>query len=312
MRPNDQKRAREYEQKLIRADKEIFELPGIRDDVARKVYIEQLIESIRRIEFVRLIRDEPVDAKRADPHSPIFDPLRAAVLHLRNHNFDESFWLIFLFVHFGKHVTDGYRLVRDVYGALGGEPWTWQRIISDVDAFRKWVRENQSRLSEDGVQRRFGNHRKYESLDANANNGIAAVIESYVAWVRPPRTHQELVREITTEVGQNPQTVFDALYRSMNAVHRFGRLAKFDYLTMLGKIGLAPIVAGSAYLGEATGPKSGAKLLFYNDPKIDVSVKLLDEKLVRLDECLDVGMQVLEDSLCNWQKSPTQFISFRG
>jgi len=27
---------------------------------------------------------------------------------------------------------------------------------------------------------------------------------------------------------------------------------------------------------------------------------------------LNVGMQVLEDSLCNWQKSPRQFVHFRG
>jgi hypothetical protein len=34
--------------------------------------------------------------------------------------------------------------------------------------------------------------------------------------------------------------------------------------------------------------------------------------LIELDADLKVGMQVLEDALCNWQKSPAHFERFRG
>jgi len=31
-----------------------------------------------------------------------------------------------------------------------------------------------------------------------------------------------------------------------------------------------------------------------------------------LDADLCVGMEVMEDALCNWQKSPLQFVYYRG
>jgi Alpha-glutamyl/putrescinyl thymine pyrophosphorylase clade 3 len=102
------------------------------------------------------------------------------------------------------------------------------------------------------------------------------------------------------------------LYESMSAVSRFGRLGKFDYLTMLGKLGISPINPDSAYLREATGPMMGARLLFLGDPTNSSADKQLDSRLVELDGVVEVGMQVLEDSLCNWQKSPSQHIYFRG
>src|SRR5437773_11418448 len=40
--------------------------------------------------------------------------------------------------------------------------------------------------------------------------------------------------------------------------------------------------------------------------------KSADAIMSRLGACLGVGMQVLEDALCNWQKSPDTFKPFRG
>jgi hypothetical protein len=81
---------------------------------------------------------------------------------------------------------------------------------------------------------------------------------------------------------------------------------------MLGKLDLAAVEPGSAYLGGATGPVSGARLLFAGDKGADLSPDYLDTQLVELDARLGVGMQVLEDALCNWQKSPANFRPFRG
>lgn len=92
----------------------------------------------------------------------------------------------------------------------------------------------------------------------------------------------------------------------------FGRLAKFDYLALIGRYGIAPISAGSAYLDGATGPLRGARLLF--DGRVDglTSGEVLQQLLDQLDGYLGVGMQVLEDALCNWQKNPLSFEHFRG
>jgi hypothetical protein len=313
VRPKDQKRAVELDAKIAQYESSAGPLPGLKHKGSRVVLIEQIIESVRRIEFAHLVRDDSeIDPRRADPSSDLFDPLRAAVFQLRRGQFDEAFWLIFLSVHFGKHAKDGWRLTRDIYGALGGKPWTWARISADVPGFRAWLTANQTRLRSDGVSRRFSNHRKYESLIGSSSTGTGAAVESYVKWVAPPRTHQQLVQGAHKEVGQNPKEVFDYLYRSMNAVNRFGRLAKFDYLTMLGKLGIAPIEPGSAYLSGATGPLRGARLLFGGSEIAKLKSKELETRLIELDLGLGVGMQVLEDSLCNWQKSPTKFISFRG
>jgi hypothetical protein len=58
----------------------------------------------------------------------------------------------------------------------------------------------------------------------------------------------------------------------------------------------------------STGPVQGARLLFGNHE----NPVNLDRWLVELDAELQVGMQVLEDALCNWQKSPERFKPFRG
>ena len=52
----------------------------------------------------------------------------------------------------------------------------------------------------------------------------------------------------------------------------------------------------------------GARLLFGGNN----SLVSLNNWLVELGAELNVGMQVLEDALCNWQKSPDKFRRFRG
>jgi hypothetical protein len=154
----------------------------------------------------------------------------------------------------------------------------------------------------------FGNHRKRESLDAHSETGTGAVVESYIAWVGPPRSHQQLVVEAVNRSNANPRSSFDDLYRSMDVVVRFGRLARFDYLTMLGKLGLAPVEPGTPYLEGSSGPLRGARLLFGRRQ----SAGILDGWVAELGEHLGAGMQVLEDTLCNWQKSADAFVPFRG
>jgi hypothetical protein len=122
----------------------------------------------------------------------------------------------------------------------------------------------------------------------------------------------QMIQELHTKVGQDPKAVFDSLYGSMNSVMGFGRLGKFDFLTMLGKLGVAPIEPGSAYLVGATGPLAGARLLFAGASNAKTTARELNGQLIELNSFLNVGMQVLEDSLCNWQKSPNKFVSFRG
>lgn len=309
MRPRDRQLAERLAAGLLAFDREKRPLPAIRDSATHEALIEQLVESIRRVKFVAAVRARKLSNGRADPTDELFDPLKAAILHQRQGNIEEAFWLVFLFVHFGKHARAGWRYAREIYGRLGdGGRWDWVTTSADPSDVRAWLHAHQDDLKRPGLPHGFGNHRKRESLDAYSSKGTGAAVESYVRWVAPPRTHQALMGEALRQADGDPRRAFDLLYRSMNVVVRFGRLARFDYLTMVGKLGLALIEPGSAYLEGSTGPVRGARLLF----GIRASAADLDAWLVDLGGELNVGMQVLEDALCNWQKSPLRFKPFRG
>lgn len=286
-------------------------LPGVSTAARRDSLVAQMAESLRRIEYVRRIALRPIDPNRGDPASDLFDPLRAGLLHFRSSNLDEAIWLVFLATHFGKHLRDGWRLTRDVYGN-NGVPWTFARVANNPDAFEAWLGEAYEWLRGDGVSRRFGNHRKYETLRVESDRGTSKVIKSYVAWVGPNRGHAEMLADATAIAGQDPKALFDELYHSMREVISFGRTARFDFLTMIGKLGLADVEPGIPYLVDATGPLYGARLLFANNKKAVLRPNDLDNMVAALGTQLGLGMQVMEDSLCNWQKSPDKFIAFRG
>ena len=310
MRPKDIARAQEMTESLERFAREVHPLPGMRDAAHRDALVGQLIESVRRIEYVRLIAKKQHGAERADPTSELFDPLRAAIIAKHAGDFEEACWLVFLSTHCGKNLHSGWRLARLIYSG-GGQPWTWTRISTGVATFRDWLGSHQRYLKPDG-RCGFGNHRKYESLDARSKNGTARVIASYVAWVCPYGNHAGRIERSIREAGNNPHRAFDNLYGSMNTVMRFGRMAKFDYLTMLGKMGLAEIEPGIPYMKAATGPARGARLLFGGKLNARLSGRELEDLTVRLGREVNVGMQVMEDAICNWQKCPGRFRAFRG
>jgi hypothetical protein len=279
----------------------------------RAALLEQVLESVHRVTYVSVMRARDISPRRADPNDELFDPLKAAILHQRQGHNDEAFWLVFLFVHFGKTSRGGWRYAREVYGRLGDTVrWDWQSTSANPQAFRQWLADHQDQLKRPGVPGGFGNHRKYQSLDGHSPRGTGAAIESYVNWVAPPRTHEVLVQQAIQRAGGDPRKTFDDLYQSLRAVVSFGRTARFDYLTMLGKTGLASIEPGSTYMGGATGPLKGARLLFGGGQAAQLRSADLDSWLVELNTQLGVGMQVLEDALCNWQKSPSQFRPFRS
>jgi hypothetical protein len=285
-------------------------LPGIPSQAELTALVAQMVDSVARIDYVKRIAKRDISARRLDPKdAAMFDPLRAAIHHMRTGNEDEAFWLVFLFVHCGKHLTTDYGLLSMVYGAFNDQfTWTWDKFSKNPNNFSMWLHQHLDDIKKQRADFKFGNHRKYESLDQ-----LDVVLKSYADWVGPNRSHKDLVDAAKAKVGGDPKKMFDYLYWSMNAVHRFGRTAKFDFLTMVGKIGLADLEPPSAYMVHGTGPVRGARLLFSGAVDNEsLSKKKLDELSVELDKTLGVGMQVIEDSFCNWQKSPTKYLAFRG
>ncbi|WP_128089499.1 hypothetical protein [Bradyrhizobium viridifuturi] len=304
MWPTRSERREELAQALLDFSNRHVTLAGITDDRHRDTLAMQMVASLRRIDYTRAIKSRDIASDRTAPNSSLFEPERAAALLARNGQLDEAIWLIFLATHFGQHGRHKWRMLRDVYSGLGRRPWTWGRVSSNPRLFRDWLQSNFHRIG--GA---FGNHRKYETLNPASNNGTATVVESFVTCFAPApsRWFSDLVRS----EGNDPHRLFDAAYRKLT-IARFGRLAKFDFLALLGRLDLAPIAPGSAYLAGATGPLRGARLLVDGNVNSTRSASELEGILQELDRYLHVGMQVMEDSICNWQKSPATFVHFRG
>nr|WP_325262599.1 hypothetical protein [uncultured Rhizobium sp.] len=280
-------------------------LPGVASAAALRTLAMQLIASLRREDYYAKVQEKPVSASRADPNSPMFDAERAVAHHMQNGDVEEAAWLVFLMTHFARPADSGWLRLKDVYGKLGQGVWTWKIVAPNPKAFSDWVYANAG-----SIRGKFGNHRKYESLEKGTKREFSLVLKTYLAVVG--KSHRVFFAQSVRDAGNDPSVIFDHLYRQFDAVYSFGRLAKFDYLALIGRYGIAPIAPGSAYLPGATGPASGVRLLFLGQPKGTASLKQLQIWLNELDATLVVGMSVMEDALCNWQKSPTSFKHFKG
>lgn len=313
MNIRDQKRAAELTECLELFRSKVISLPGINHAADRDSLVRQLIDSERRIRFVHTVRDRLHDAVVADPSHDAFDPIKAAAHYRQQSNIEEACWLVFLSTHFGKHRVCGWRLMKDVYGALHRQPvWTWSTVIQDPTELTKWLTANFLPLTTDGTTRHFGNHRKYESIRPSSNKSTGYVIESYVNWIQTSGSHEQLFDAALSASNGDPRLAFGRIYQSMKVL-RFGRTAKFDYLTMLAKLSLANIEADSAYISTSTGPKKGAKLLFGGDlASAKFTDRELDKYAILFANALGVGLQEVEDALCNWQKSPEKYCRFVG
>ena len=274
-------------------------LPGLQPNGALECFIFQLIDSIRRVRYVSIRSQRDISASRADPLSDIFDPLLAAIHHQRAGNYEEAYWLIYIFTHFGLSARHGWELARAVYGGLGQRIWSWDMIANNLVEFKEWIDE-----VVDLLPGGFGNHRKYES-----KRKIGECVASYVEWVLPFGSHADLIAATSASASERQISHFKYLYFSLDSVLRFGRTAKFDYLAMLGKTQLVNISPDALYLQGSTGPIRGARMLFGTE---NTSVSEIDKWLMELAGALNVGAQEMEDSICNWQKSPCRYRRFHG
>jgi hypothetical protein len=287
----------------------VDDLPGVADEPNLNSFVAQLIESQRRNRYIERLLDMPLSPASLTGPGGSFDPLKGAILKQRAGDHDEGCWLVFLSVHFGKNRRTGWQLAGDFYGRLGQRgTWDWMSTSGDVLQMRGWLDANYEALRSAGG--RFGNHRKYESLKAWSDSGTGHVIATYVDWVGGEQ-HAERFANMAAG-STTPRERFAALYKSLGSVGRFGRTARFDYLSTLGKLALADVEADCAHLGGATGPLTGARLLLDGDPTSNSRSAQLERRLAGVRCALGVTFDVLEDALCNWQKSPSVFVPFRG
>ena len=290
-------------------------LPGIKDKKSNDVFIRQLIDSIRRVKYGFTIASRPASKYFTDPNDIRFDPLKAAVHYSKQGKNDEACWLVFLATHFGKSNQSGWRLTMDFYGAIGNRIWDWDTVTANLADFEDSTVLAYQKMTQDNIVRVFSNHRKYESIRPNASRPFATVSRSYIAWVTTHLNHGGLFLNASNETDGTPRQMFDFLYKSMNGVISFGRTGRFDYLTMLAKLGLADIDPPRTYMEGATGPYNGANLIFGLRETGAAGRRKLEKLVDKVEAGLSLGplgMQVMEDALCNWQKHPRRYVYFKG
>lgn len=302
--PQRQRQRQQIEGALDGCSKSKRPLPGVEDYGTRRVLALQVVASIRREDYYRYARERHAVSQRVDPRSQLFNPEKGVGFFMQSGDVDEATWLAFLMTFFGKPHDDGWKLLRDVYGRLSaGEVWDWKSVSSDPKKFEEWLTENSESFCG-----KFGNHRKYMSLNPKSHHmSPASIISGYVRMIGE-KGHQAFFNNL---LENQPNDPFDTLFNELK-IPSFGRLGKFDYLMMLSRYGIISMHPQSAYLRKSSGPIRGACLLFFGNTETQVHPDEIQDMLNDLDTYLNVGMAVLEDALCNWQKSPNKFKKFNG
>lgn len=307
LRVKDEKRSQEFLDGL-QSFSGTLPLSGLTTNIRKNVLVAQLVDSIRRINYLNLVAARAKSEALHTPYSGSFEPFGGAVVLANAGKLDDAYWLLYLATHFGKHKEDGWNLTEDFYGRFGqGGVWDWSKASQNPLDIANWLAGIYPHVTDAGRSRRFGNHRKFETLKPGPK-GTGHALMTYISWIKQFGSHQALISSAQQSVGQNPQAVFAHLYKELRKVAKLGRLGKFDLLCNLSNLRIAPIFPDKAYIIGSTGPKAGAKLLFGNN----IASRKLDDACSELSSHLKVSPQAIEDSLCNWQKSPDKYIFFRG
>ena len=298
------------------------EFLGIKDYSNKNALAEVIKNSSRQVNDIRKIpkalKNKPINPDYWDPKEDIFNAKFGAVELCKDGQLDEAVWLIFLHTHFGDEEDCGggggctptpsgsSNLLKGVYGSFGLKPvWTFEEFKSEHENFLSTPHMTKENIKGLG---KFSNHRKRETYDPEA---IYRVLREYKEkFLNPYENFSEMIEKIEDEIKRNPTEYFKHLYNRLDQtkyhIYRFGRLAIFDFLAMLGNLEIIPIEPDSVHLKGSSGPLFGANALINGDKskkkfKVD-EVLNLEEKIDKLDKELNFGKQVLEDSICIWQK----------
>lgn len=260
----------------------------------------QLIDSVEQEAAIKALLEREIGEQSCDPTSAQFNPIKA-IIYLKDKDYNEACWLSFLLIYTNDSEKADWAFMRKLYGGVGlnlKTALTWQQVNKSFDQRMALLEELSSSLALSDPKPKFGHHRAYESI-----NHLPIAFGSYINFINQQGGHQALFRPKGTTLDKT--AYFQTLYALIrNNVYRFGRLSTFEYLCLLGKMGLADVEPDSCYIAEASGPKRGAKLLFgmLDDTK-------LDEHAIGLADYLNVGYQEMEAAICHWQKSPNRYIA---
>ena len=287
-------------------------LHGIVDPKRRKKFIDNVIESHKKVYDLKTtlsnMNSGIIDPSTRDPRHQNFNPNLGTISYMRDGMVDEAVWLFFLHTHCGDQLVQccdiDYEkecgLLRAIYGPGGSDlVCTFENFHADPTKFHKLLHANKNKIRSAG---KFSNHRKMIAIGGYNPSIIFQVLDSYSRFLQPHKSVDDLFNEIRGKSKDDPEVNFDLLFKKSGEIIQFGRLAQFDFTTRLSYLGIIDAEPGSINLLKATGPKEGAKKLFFDSKPKRCNVIKLQGDVDLLAEYLEIGKHALEDCLCTWQK----------
>lgn len=160
MRIKDQARSNQLSTQLDGFSANRIPLVGMNSADRKSTLIAQIIDSIRRTEYLYQVSIRSSSASLSIPYSGSFQPLAGAAAMYKAGRIDDAYWLVYLATHFGKNKYDGWNLTEDIYGKFGqGGVWDWDSASQNPQAIADWLKANYPHVTSAGRSRRFGNHR---------------------------------------------------------------------------------------------------------------------------------------------------------
>ena len=258
----------------------------------------QTIDSVKRIEIYELYESR---AKKADESnlsyfhsSNPFTLAQRTSLSLKN-----RLWYIYLATYFGKSNKSGWTLFMRTSFRHDSTLIGLEEIIDSRDSYYSYL--DSIDLFKDTS---YSNHRKYTKKSLHGRKGLICSMDYFL----------DNIDIFCHEDFQD----FDTIYRNALNIPNFGRMAAFDFTSSLSKCKLNVNEPTQMYHEQSTGPLQALEeiLVLANckdiskTTKVDFGNRLLSW-FVENSEIFFIA-QVLEDAICNWQKSSKKYIRYFG
>ncbi len=211
----------------------------------------------------------------------------------------EKVWLLFLATYFGKSNSSKWELFKRSAFDNSKNLISYSSIEGDREKYF-----NHLRSFDFYKNANYSNHRKFIAKKLDGDKGFI-------------RSANFLMDNIEDYIFDHPEK-FDIVYNSALKIPNFGRMGAFDFTSSLCKCACNVLEPTDLYLKNSTGPLIGIGELLKigeieNQSKKD-KVKLGNDLLVWFIANTNIFMcaQVLEDAICNWQKSPAKYKKYFG
>lgn len=258
----------------------------------------QTIDSIRRVKIYETyqFRADIADAKGL-PYSYTSNPFSLA--QRTSLSIETRVWVIYVATYFGKSDTSKWKLFNNVAFRSDNSLITFEEIIDNKEGYFDYLRN--MNFFEGS---KYSNHRKYTRKSLDGERGVL--------------TSFEFMLDHMNQFCLNAFSPFDTIYQQALNIPNFGRMAAFDFTCSLSKCGLNVDQPTSMYHKYSTGPLDAINdiliLAGVESPNNNLKVTFGDELLNWFNTNYEIYMlaQVLEDAICNWQKSPTSYFRYFG